>query len=190
MRGRSQGSGSSRDLRAVAQPSYGVLPPAVLEHHREQVHERQLALFLGRFPQDRLLALDCEVPRRDARAITTQAAGSAGLDRAFGAQYESEREDVSFGARHRGLQRAALAVNHRLERLWRRHPALMRRLLEVYKQLKEKPLESDPLSPETPFVLQAWHGPTRQRLAARFAPVGARGGKGAARAARSRPALD
>jgi hypothetical protein len=155
-------------------------------------YERQLVPFLELFPQDQVLVLDYEALRRDARALTARAAGFAGLDDGFYAQYGFERENVSFGARHRGLQRAALAVNHRLERLWRRHPALKRRLLRIYKRLNEKPLESDPLSPETMSMLQAWYGPTRQWLAARFSPAAAAayGGEGAARATQSRPALD
>jgi hypothetical protein len=102
--------------------------------------------------------------QRDAHGTLDRLCSFAGLDGAHFSGLALARENVSFGVRHRGIQRVAVAVNDSLEGLWRRYPGLKRRLLAAYKRFNAAPLQADPLAPETAKRLAAFYTPTRAWL--------------------------
>lgn len=128
-------------------------------------YERLLPCFETRFPRQQVLAVHYDRLRTDVAGLLGEIAAFAGVDPAFFSGRSFERENVSFLARRRGLQRLAIAVNDGLEGVWRRHPAAKRRLVHLYKRFNEKPLEPDALSADAARGLDEIYAPARALLA-------------------------
>lgn len=128
-------------------------------------YERLLLAFTAVTPPERLLLVLHDELREDVRTCVQRVARFAGLDPAFFDSHLFTRENVSFLARRPGLQRLAIFFNDRFERLWRRHPALKRRLLAAYKRANERPLDRDELLPQTLELVQAYYAGTTLLLA-------------------------
>ena len=131
-------------LGAAARGRYDLLLP----HFRAHFDDTRIALVM--YPD----------LQRDAHGTLARLCSFAGLDGAHFSGLALARENVSFGVRHRGIQRMAVAVNDSLEGLWRRHPGLKRRLLAAYKRFNAAPLQADPLAAETTQRLAAYYAPT------------------------------
>lgn len=127
-------------------------------------YERHLPAFEARFPPEQLLLLPYARLRDDVAGCTQALAAFAGLDPSHFDGFAFARENVSFRARHRGLQRVAVRVNDSLEGFWRRHPGVKRRLLALYKRLNAEPLQADALTPATQAALDDYYAPTRAFL--------------------------
>ena len=110
-------------------------------------YERLLPPFERHFAPQQMLVLAHAALQRDARAAVQRIAEHAGLDPTPYRDHVFARENVSFMARHAGMQRVAVAVNDSLEGLWRRHPGLKRQLLAAYKRFNERPMDADELDP-------------------------------------------
>jgi hypothetical protein len=132
-------------------------------------YERALPAFERVFPASQCLVLPYERLRNDAPGVTREIARFAGLEPAFFDDFAFARENVSFRARHGGLQRVAVAINDSLEPLWRRHPSLKRRVLGWYKHVNAERLREDALSEAVHERLEAYYRPTRDYLTQRFA---------------------
>lgn len=128
-------------------------------------YERLLPAFEQRFDPARILLVRSDRLRSDVCGVVGDISRFVGLQAGFYDGYSFERENVSFVARNRGAQRVAIAVNNSLEPLWRRHPDLKRTLLKWYKQINERPLDRDELSPKISAALDDYYAATRERLA-------------------------
>lgn len=123
-------------------------------------YEAQLSHFSRCLPEAQLMTLLYDELRDDLPGLMHRVCAFAGLDPVFYEQHPFARENVSFMAQHRTLQRAAILVNDKFEGIWRRNPNLKRKLMGLYKRLNERPLDRDELSPATERSLRDWYGPT------------------------------
>lgn len=123
-------------------------------------YEQQVADFSREFPATQMKLVHYDRLRDDVHGCVSEVADFAGLDAGFFDGFSFGRENVSFLARNRSVQRLAIAVNDGFEGLWRRHPALKKRLLRLYKRLNERELTADPLSEGTLSTLRRWYAPT------------------------------
>lgn len=123
-------------------------------------YEIAVAAFAACMPRRQLLVLDYRDLGRDLRGSVRRIARFAGIDDGFYDDYEFGRENVSFVARNRAVQRAAIVVNDGLEGLWRRHPALKRRLLSWYKSLNAARPHQRNFGPAQLARLRAHYEPT------------------------------
>lgn len=130
--------------------------------------------FERRFPPSQILLLRFEALNRNTGKAVSEVCRFAGIDGGFYDDFEFARENAGFTAKRRGVQRVALLVNNRLERLWRRHPALKRRLLSTYKRFNAQPdAPSDELSPALLAQVRTYYEPTYRFLDQAFRAVGA-----------------
>ena len=127
-------------------------------------YERQIADFSDVFPAAQIKMVHYNHLRDHERACVKEIAAFASLDPGFFDSFEFSRENVSFLARNRRLQRVAILVNDGFEGLWRRYPALKKQLLRLYKRFNERELDSDPLADETLAKLRRWYAPTQALL--------------------------
>jgi hypothetical protein len=98
--------------------------------------------------------------KRDVHGVMLEIAKLGDIEASFYDDYTFKRENVSFLAKHRRMQRWAIVANNRLESVWRKHPALKQRLLSVYKRMNERPLDPDVLTPQTLEQLKHYYSPT------------------------------
>lgn len=127
-------------------------------------YDAQIVAFERCLPPSQLLLVHYDSLRDDVRQCVARIATFAGLDPRFFDGFEFGRENVTFLAKHRGIQHFAIQVNDGLEGLWRRNPALKKRLLRLYKRFNERALEPDALSETTLAQLRQWYAPTQALL--------------------------
>lgn len=131
-------------------------------------YESALAEFKKHLPDSRIMLIDYRDLSRDPREVVQRIAAFCGVDPGFFARYVFERENVSFTARSRLLQRVAVAVNDRLQPVWRRYPAVKRRLLSAYKSLNATRAGPSDFGPGTLAHLREFYEPTYAFLATAF----------------------
>lgn len=139
-------------------------------------YEQQLDVFSRHFQPSQMMMVLYDDLRDDVAGTTQRVARFAGLDDGFFSTYQFGRDNVTFYAKGRALHRLALAVNNGFEKVWRRHPALKKRLLALYKRMNEKPIDPDAAHPDTVKRLKQFYAPTfafmaSQRLPAAGAPA-------------------
>lgn len=127
--------------------------------------EQQIAEFERALPSEQLLVLRYEQLRDDVRGTVKQVATFSGLDPSFYDTYVFGRENVTFLAKRRTVQRIAIFVNDNFQAFWRNKPRLKQRLLRIYKRFNEQPAAPDQLEDETRRQLRDFYGPTYRYLA-------------------------
>lgn len=120
-------------------------------------YDKLLPHFCTHFNGSQIMLVMYEDLQRDAHGTLKRLCDFAEVDVGHFKGLPLSRENVSFGVRHRGIQRVAVAVNDSLEPLWRRHPGLKRRLLSTYKRFNAAPLKQDPLSAGTAERLRRYY---------------------------------
>jgi hypothetical protein len=84
------------------------------------------------FGASRIHVVDFDRWTSDQTVVRDEVAASLGLDPTRFPAADDASENRTTGYKHAGLQRIALAGNDRLERIFRRHPAVKRRLRALY----------------------------------------------------------
>lgn len=109
----------------------------------------------------------------DPASLVTSVCGWLGLETAPLEAFDYAVENKTEQYRHRGLQRAAVTLNRRLEQALRRHPTVKRRLRRGYYLLNRAPTESG-MPPDQWERLRAFYRPYNEQLAEQLAAVGLR----------------
>jgi hypothetical protein len=142
-----------------AASSHGI-KPWHLRSLRRGRYEEQLVHFDRQVPAAQHLTLLYDDLRDNMRDAMRRVCAFGGISDAFYDSHSFARENVSFLAERRSIQRVAIFVNDTFEVIWRRNPTLKRKLLGLYKRVNERPLESDELSYGAELKLRDWYGPT------------------------------
>jgi hypothetical protein len=116
--------------------------------------------FWQHFSRSQILLIAYESLARDARSTTRRVAVFGGVDPDVYERFAFNRENVSFTARHRGVQRLAIALNDRCQLVWRRFPRVKRSLLSAYKAVNASQGPGERLSPALREQLADFYQPT------------------------------
>jgi hypothetical protein len=99
--------------------------------------------FIDTFGAERILVVDFDRWVGEQQVVRDEIAAWLGLDPAGFPVAEGASENRTTGYKSARLQRAALAGNDRLERVFRRHPAAKRRLRDLYYKLNGRSAAED-----------------------------------------------
>ena len=123
-----------------------------------------LELYRLQLPAANLKVMFFESLQQDERAFMIELSGFLGIDRAFWADYQFRRSNVTFSGRNHALHRLAMRVNALAEPLLRRYPGVKRSLLRAYKSVNEEREGYDPMSAAAREQLVDYYGPSARAL--------------------------
>jgi hypothetical protein len=131
-----------------------------------------LPAWLDQFGPDRLLVLSFEDLTANPEQVLGDTASWLGLDPNFHPADSLAAENKTTAFKSRKLQRLALGVNDRFERILRRHPAVKRRVRALYFRFNGRAARASQVSDEVRRDLTERFREPNERLAAQLRSAG------------------